>query len=163
MKNKYIKYGGAVVAIGIAFFVYWYVNDQRVFSEIDKGGEPQSARQYIAYVKDLEERYKNDTYGSTTPEGTLEMFVEALKKEDVRLASKYFVPEKREQMEKDLTAGLKSGGVKTLIEILNRDKKGYDLAGNRYEFDTFNEDNVAEYGFIFILNKFNQKWLIESL
>jgi len=32
-----------------------------------------------------------DTYGGKTPEETLNLFIEALKKEDLELASKYFV------------------------------------------------------------------------
>jgi hypothetical protein len=163
MKRKLFRWGVVIVAIGIAFFVYRYVNDRLAFSRIDQGGQPQSARQYMAYEKDLVERYQNDSYGSTTPEGTLELFVAALKKEDVSLASNYFVPEKRVKMKEDLKAGLKSGGVKTLVDLLNQNKKGYSLAENRYEVDTFGRDNTAEYGFILILNKYTQKWLIESL
>jgi len=164
MKNRYFKYGGVVIAIGIAFFVYRAVSDQLMFDKLDQGGKnPTSKRQYIAYVEDLNERYKNDNYGSTTPEGTLALFVEALKGEDVVLASNYFVPEKRKQMEEELQAGLESGGVTTLIEISKKDMKGSYLDEVRYELDTFNKNNESEYSFIFILNKYTQKWLIESL
>lgn len=163
MKNKLLKGVGIIVAILIAFFVYQSVNDQLAFDRLDRGGDPQSARQYIAYTKDLEARYKNDNYGSTTPEGTLSLFVEALKKKDVTLAANYFVPEKRVKMAEDLAAGLKSGGVEMLLGDLNKEKIKYELDSERVRFETYDENNIAEFSFDFFKNKFNQKWLIEDL
>lgn len=37
-----------------------------------------------------EEAYRNDTHGGKTPEETLDLFINALKKNDVELASKYY-------------------------------------------------------------------------
>src|SRR3990167_4899471 len=39
--------------------------------------------------------YKNDTYGGKTPEETFDLYLAALKKGDLELASKYFVVERR--------------------------------------------------------------------
>ena len=41
-------------------------------------------------LSDFETAMKNDTYGGKTPQETLEMFIDALKKGDIELASKYF-------------------------------------------------------------------------
>lgn len=166
MKNKYIKYGGILLAIVIAFFVYRFANDRQVFARMDRGGVgdfPVSERQYNAYLKYIEDRDKADNFGSTTPEGTLELFVEALKKEDVSLATKYFVPEKQEKMEDDLMAGLKSGGVNSLISDLSKEKTKGVLSDTRVRFETYDQNAMAEFSFDLRLNKFTQKWKIESL
>ena len=46
-------------------------------------------------MKAWEAQYENDTYGGTTPEETLALFIDALKKGDIELASKYFVVDER--------------------------------------------------------------------
>lgn len=163
MKKRYVKWGVFVVAIVIAFFVYRYISDQLAFNRIDRGGEPASARQYESYTKDLDARYMNDKYGSTTPEGTLELFVKALEKEDVVLASKYFVAEKQIKMEEELGEGLRSGGVKSLVLDLESQKIKAILGDYRVRFDTVDKNNIVEFSFDLRLNKFTQKWKIESL
>ncbi len=167
MKNKYFKWGGILLAIIIAFFVYRYFNDQRVFARLDMGGVgdfPVSKRQYEAWTKDIDSRYKNDNYGSTTPEGTLELFIEALKKEDVTLAAKYFVAEKQKNMEDDLRVGLKSGGIKEFINLSDSliQKKCYDY-DKTCEISSVGMPTKTGYLLTFRLNKFTQKWKIESL
>lgn len=47
-------------------------------------------------AKRLEELYKNDVYGGKTPEETFDLFINALKKEDINLASRYFIIQKQE-------------------------------------------------------------------
>ncbi len=42
----------------------------------------------------LSKSYREDIYGGKTPEETWAMFLDALKKGDVELVSKYIVPEK---------------------------------------------------------------------
>ena len=46
-------------------------------------------------IKEWEAQYENDTYGGTNPEETLALFIDALKKGDIDLASKYFVVDER--------------------------------------------------------------------
>ena len=51
-------------------------------------------RNYLQYQKGMSEfeaAMRADTYGGKTPQETLDMFVDALKKGDVELASRYFV------------------------------------------------------------------------
>ena len=54
-------------------------------------------------MKELEAQYENDTYGGKTPEETLALFIDALKKGDIDLASKYFVIDEREKAKADLS------------------------------------------------------------
>lgn len=47
-------------------------------------------------LEDWKRAYENDTYGGKTPEETLQLFTDALKKGDINLASKYFLLDKQE-------------------------------------------------------------------
>ena len=60
----------------------------------------QDQRAAAATQKKLEAAYRNDKYGGVTPEETFNMFIVALEKGDVELASKYFVLNKQEQWRK---------------------------------------------------------------
>ncbi len=90
-KSKFWKFVARfliIIILSIAGFWLWskYLSPQAKYQR-------QTQKQYEAYLK-WEDNYKtalkNDTYGGKTPEETLKMFIEALKKEDVELASKYF-------------------------------------------------------------------------
>lgn len=50
----------------------------------------------------LKKLYEEDTYGGKTPEETLALFIDALKKGDTDLAAKYFVIEEQEKATIDL-------------------------------------------------------------
>lgn len=102
---------------------------------------------YLAYkehkqLEALQKPYKNDKYGGKTPEETFDLFIAALKKEDVDLASKYFVIPKQESWRKSLAqikkANLfgemltemeyaKSNSIKTIEE--NQARFSYALSG----------------------------------
>ena len=75
-----------------------------------------------AYEK-LNEPYYNDTYGGKTPEETYDMFIDALKKGDVELASKYFVVGKQDDWLKTLQEYEKEGILISFAEELENTKK----------------------------------------
>lgn len=52
--------------------------------------------------RQLENLYRNDKYGGKTPEETFDMFIAALEKGNIELASKYFVLNKQEQWKRTL-------------------------------------------------------------
>src|SRR3989344_7369230 len=60
--------------------------------------EARKARDANDYLERLQAEYANDTYGGATPEETLALFIAALEKGDIELASKYFLPEDREKI-----------------------------------------------------------------
>ena len=73
--------------------------------------------QATEYFKDLEKQYVEDTYGGSTPEETLRLFIDALKKGDTDLAARYFLIEDQEQWREDL-AKIKE---KNLLPAMIRD------------------------------------------
>lgn len=92
---KFLAGGLALVALGlVALYAPGYWRDYQVNRAIFE----------------LERPYREDTYGGKTPEETFDMFLDALKKEDVELASKYFAVRKqdeyKEKFEKMQEAGI---------------------------------------------------------
>ena len=73
--------------------------------------------------KKLAEPYLNDTYGGATPEETYDLFIEALKNDDIELASKYFVVYKQDNWLKILQEYKKEGIILVFAEELENTKK----------------------------------------
>jgi len=61
-----------------------------------------------------------DTYGSSTPQGTLQMYISAVEKGDYELASKYFIEEKQDAELKSLQ-GSKKENIDNVINLLRQD------------------------------------------
>ena len=86
---------GAFLAIvvflaGVAWLIQYY--------------QYRHSSQYQAqkYIDEMTRKYQEDTYGGSTPEETLQLFIDALKKGDTDLAAKYFVVDKQEEWKKNL-------------------------------------------------------------
>ena len=59
--------------------------------------EERAKRDTLKYFEDLQAQYESDTFGGATPEETLQLFITALEAGDIELASKYFLPDEREE------------------------------------------------------------------
>lgn len=92
-----------ILGLSVAYGTSWYEKQQLA----QKARKQQ--QDYAAY----EAQYLNDTYGSTTPEGTLQLFIDALKKDDIDLAVKYFVIDDQDYQRKQLLS-LSQGQMKLL-------------------------------------------------
>lgn len=66
----------------------------------------------------LTKPYLEDTYGGKTPQETFDMFLEALEKGDIELASNYFVLDRREKLKKELEEIVEKGYLDELINDL---------------------------------------------
>ena len=62
----------------------------------------QDQRAARSAQEQLEKAYRNDKYGGATPEETFDMFIAALEKGDIDLASRYFVFNKQDNWRKTL-------------------------------------------------------------
>jgi len=97
--KKVIKY--PVIIISILAVIYLGAEaGYQIRYKLELWEEYKSAEKFNQAIIDM---FKNDTYGGETPEKTFNMFVEALKNEDVDLAVKYFVldPDRRENYRKE--------------------------------------------------------------
>lgn len=149
--------GMTVVVAGLAGFLVWQWY----------GGYSE----YRAY-KNLERRYvqamTEDIYGGKTPQETLDLFVEALKKEDVELASKYFMLDdnlSREKWVKTLQL-FKERGV---LDDMAGDVKGAKedlkerIDENDFKFIIYDKNGDVGTWVNMQFNKYSKVWKIESL
>src|SRR3989344_448968 len=94
------KWKGVIVLLIIAALVTWgLLNLSKIMNAVQGKYTTWKTQRQIAA---LERPYKNDKIGGQTTEETFDMFIEALKKEDIELASKYFVLQKQDEWEKTL-------------------------------------------------------------
>lgn len=139
-----------VVALGAIF----------IFITRDYWWQKYLITKYLREFNSLEETYRLDTNGGETPEETLELLIKALEAKDAKLASSYFIPEKRKEMVGEFKEGFRSGGVDYLINDLKKEKEKTCQDNFICVFETFENGN-SEFSFEFIKN--NNKWLIKSL
>ena len=99
------KYIIPILVLPLAFFAYKFYQNYQYEKEIDQSWRESVApikQQYYealeysrtakAALKKEKQMLAQDHYGGKTPEETLAMFVEALKKKDAKLAAKYYLP-----------------------------------------------------------------------
>jgi hypothetical protein len=118
----------------------------------------------LEYQRAMEEYlkpYKEDFVGGNTPEETIDLFIDALKKEDYELAVKYFVVERQEKAKSELDGRDK---IKIIEEL--------EFAKNNWHKETGSENTVEFWynkeGFeisrdIVIEKNMNNKWKIGSI
>jgi len=111
----------------------------------------------------LENAYKDDTYGGATPEETLALFIDALKKGDAELASKYFVPEKREEYKKAMINWTRLGKNNDIANQLANVDNNKKPNSSEYQMSAVGLNNIASLIVNFRENEYTKKWLIESL
>ncbi len=167
-KSTYWKFAAVflatIVLVGSGFFVW-----KRYFS-LEARRQKEIQRNYELATKTIntyEEAMRQDTYGGKTPQETLNMFVDALKKGDIELASKYFLLDDTGKVNKkwiDLLNKVKQEG--NLNRMAN-DLERYDEA--RKTFDPYyifiykNNDGTIGLQMTMMFNKYSQVWKIESL
>lgn len=124
-------------------------------------------QKYLDWETQYRETLKNDTFGGSTPEETLRLFVEALKKGDVDLASKYFwidegIPQSvwRDGMQK-----LKDEG--KLEEVVgNIERATYDNQSSSEKTKWFvikDSNGIVDYSITLKINEENKIWKIENM
>ena len=77
-----------------------------------------------------EKPYREDTYGGKTPEETYDMFLDALRKGDTTLASRYFVVEDQKKWNETLSEFKAVGALNNFIDELENHKKTWNLKEN---------------------------------
>lgn len=155
-----------IVAILASVFVVWkYTRGNNGVVQFDPNIDvgTLSGEQQQEYWKNLAELYKKDTYGGKTPEETLQLFIDALKKGDTDLAAKYFVPEKQKKEAEDLKLGKKNNVLYLTIADLEKTKIGSEISDGKYRFTTYDDNKNAEFQFDLVLNKTNSIWKITNL
>lgn len=163
MKKKYVV---AVVVVGLmggGFFWWWNVDGQyRGIQFVSGDPDVSSPAEYERYYEALKRAYADDPYGGTTPEETLQLFIDALKVGDVELASKYFVVEKQWEMRGELEVGKQNNNLDFLISFLEKAMHKAQISDNEFRF-TVVEDGFATMSFDLVLNTQTNKWKMSEL
>jgi len=145
------KHWSTIVILAIiAGFVGWFLlNLGPVLQYFNEKYADYKVRQMI---EKMQEPYKNDTIGGVIPEETFDMFIAALKDDDIELASKYFVIKRQNNWLKTLREyrnnRLLSDFILELEDKKNTWKKNASGNSNIIEFYstvTLEEDGFIEY------------------
>lgn len=153
MTQNILKFSGGallVVVVGLgALFAVDYIRYQK---------SPEYAAQKEA--EQIKKEYREDPYGGETPEETLTLFIDALKKGDTDLAAKYFVLEKQEEWRADLSQIKEKGLLDEMIRDLENIKE------DKIEGEIARYFVVAENGQgapLVLVKGPNKKWKIRTL
>lgn len=145
---------GFLIILAISIVVLFVASDSQKNDDYDRQTQ---------LAKEMEDKYRNDTYGGDTPEQTLQLFIDALKAGDTELASKYFVVDKQEEMKTKLNVAKNNNILELFVQDLEKDRIGKELFAGHYKFTTYNENNTVEFSFDLVLNSITNKWKIEEL
>lgn len=168
-KRSWWKYVVGVLAIVIAVlggYIGWYQyfsQEAKYRREVEK-----SALELPAKLEAYKKAMEADTYGGKTPEETLQLFIEALRNEDIELASKYFaLDDDTAKPDAVWVEGLikakNEERLGNLVDILLRAKKGDSFMDGYYGFEVVNEEGIVDVFVGMKFNKYSGVWKIESL
>jgi len=113
-------------------------------------------------VEKLKKEYAEDPYGGDTPEETLRLFIDALKKGDTDLATRFFVIDKQDEWKEDLAKIKDKGLLDEMVKDLGTAKRGKDISGTNTIFSAVNKENEV-IAMINIVKAQNNKWKIQDL
>lgn len=151
-----------VVGVLLGVILLWWVGSAAYSGFMGWRWERQTEKFQAA----LSKPYREDTYGGKTPEETWSMFLDALRKGDVELASKYIVVEKREKRLGDMVKAKEEGRLPGIVEKYSVDLEDEDVGAERVSFELpyVNESGKTEaHPIVFILNPYTKVWKISLL
>ena len=159
-KKNYTKWWVLWIVV-IVFAGGWFLFGSKKNPSYDF--DKQQSDLYQQALNDWVEKQKKDTYGGNTPQETWNMFIDALEKGDVELASKYFVVGKQDAWIANLKNIKKNNQLDFMISDLSENYKltGYTKANDfRY---VKKDDGIVIAEVVLVLNEYTNKWKIESL
>jgi len=132
-----------------------------VWANVYHNGKTADEKTGEKYFKDLKRAYDEDTYGGKTPEETLALFIDALKKGDIDLAVKYVLIEKQDDMKNDLNDAKNSNRVEKVIQNLASLRLS-KLEENNATFTVIDSNNIVKYQ-AYLVKAPNSIWKILDL
>ena len=172
-KRKYVfvVIAALAVVLVIAGVIMWFGyfspaarEERRMQEQVDRATRA---------IAEMEEAFRNDTYGGKTPEETLQLFIVALEAGDIELASKYFALEDNMNDPDYLTRRKRDNLLLNIKNENNLDRFAKDLQQFAQPGDIVNQDSA---GFVLLnndgtvglqidmrFNKYSGVWKIESL
>lgn len=129
--------------------------------------KPRSLGEIKRYSDALVEAYEQDDIGGKTPEETLQLWVEAVKADDLEKASLYFLVDYRKEALEGMKISKKNNVLPEIVEdIENGGKFSISVTGNRASFDTATQKEKINgnlgFDFRFVKNPHTSVWKIEE-
>lgn len=143
-------------AIGGVIFVLAAIGGWRLFQI--KRAEQTLQR----FEQELMRPYTEDRVGGKTPEETLRLFLEALKKKDVDLAAKYFVLDKQDEWRRSFILIKEKGEWGNMVKDIEKAQGGPGTSDTNYQYDVLNEEGVVG-AIVDLIKQPNGIWKIRSL
>ncbi len=154
-----------IFGILIVIFLVWWVVSAAYYLNKSFGWQKQTKD----FELEMSKPYREDTYGGKTPEETWAMFIDALKKDDAELASKYFVPEKQEEWKKIISdtvaknkLSIVLGNIPSDISLVSSTKSGVTMY-YYYNVKDGLGGSLNKNSIVFILNSYTNIWKISLL
>jgi len=145
-KKIFFKHWSRVlVLVVLAALVTWGLLNLPTIINVVQG--KLTAWQYQRELNRLEAPYRNDKIGGKTPEETFDMFIDALKKEDIELASKYFVLQKQDDWYKVLGEYKSKALLGDIVGELQENRVNWELIGKDEKNASFKYTFVVEASF----------------
>lgn len=144
-----------ILILSFGFLGLWFLGGEKI--NIKNQGTSQ-----IKTAIDEEINDKYEKLGGKTPQETLKMLITALEKNDLTLATQYFIPENRETASEDLSRLDNTNLLSDLIKDLKNIKSGKLTNENYYYFEVLDEINHDSSELEFVKNK-KGFWKIISL
>jgi len=163
-RGRLFVFIGSFIGLVVLVAAPYYIWDK--FFDAQAVSERKTQKQYEAFIeweKNYEETMKNDTYGGKTPQETLDLFVAALRNDDLELASKYFAL--GSSLDKnDWLLELKNN----TIDMLNAASKAIPTPDQKpsskiFWFSVYSNSGEVEQLIEMSFNDFSNIWKIESL
>lgn len=117
-------------------------------------------------IEKREQKYREDTFGGKTPQETYGMFLNALKKKDIELASKYFVLEKQKEYREAMEEIYKKEKWELMMEDLLQKNLVWRKVGETIVvLEIFNDQNnfLTQIGFLLPVKTFNNDVPLSSI
>jgi len=158
---------GAVIILILAGGGYW-AWDKYFSPQARKNAETQANYQkYLDWQKSYEAAMTADTYGGKTPQETLDMFIDVLKKGDIELASKYFLLREDGSVDPKWVEGIsktkETGKLVGAIDLLTKAKPAGSVMSGYFGFEVRDDNGELVEDISMRLNKYSGVWKIESL
>jgi len=128
----------------------------------------EAIQQYNEFLDQYYKTLAEDTYGGKTPQETLDMFIDALERGDIDLASKYFALDdnlSRKQGEDGLQKAKEEGRISYIIQQLKKavPAKNYNEADGFVWFNVYNDAGELTHEMELMWNEYSGVWKIESM
>ena len=131
--------GTLIIAVIAGFVIFGLIRGQEFLANFLVSRETKKIQ------RELERPYREDKYGGKTPEETFDLFLEALRKDDIDLASKYFEIENQEEWIEKLSQYKRDDNLLDFLKELERERREWQLIKNNGE--------VAEYSYTVVVER----------